>query len=156
MNDFQNSCEFGEKKIILHDCRVTHISSEKNKIIFDFKNGFYLLEDQKLFYTDESRVVFYYPKETEEINQLCIYIFTSLDDENKKSLREEISFKEFMELINQKKYEFEFITKYQDENSFFFIGTLFFEEEPYYQECHLEIWTDKIKFYWNTIFRENY
>ncbi|MDE6852031.1 MAG: hypothetical protein K2J67_06020, partial [Lachnospiraceae bacterium] len=100
-----------DKNVGLHDCKATHISWNDGELSFYFPNGFWVEQQvgacRKSFYTGEARVEF--PLLYHDDTDVTIYIFTK---ENDKTIRDECVLEDFIKLINEKKYQLEFLYAY--------------------------------------------
>ena len=136
--------------ISLHDCRVTAISEQKNNIILLFgDDGYWIIETNKLnphnktLRTDNSQLTF--------VKGNCSRVLvenTALD--GKLAVWHEVSWKEFCQNINSKKWSFEIVREfYAYSKECIYQGYLYSDEAPV--ACQLEFEFEKTLYEWNKI-----
>ncbi|HBI60239.1 MAG TPA: hypothetical protein DDY31_03340 [Lachnospiraceae bacterium] len=142
-----------EESVGLHDCRADRMSLQKGMLSFYFSDGFYVMRNdsagRKVFYTEEAQAEF--PLLYSDADDITIYVFT---EENEKTIREEYTVDDFINLINEKSYSLEFLYSYIGYQTFKFDCWLWFDEEPYHKECELIISAGKVFYRWNTMHEE--
>lgn len=138
--------------IILHDCRADGISLEGKILRLRFSDGFFIGENNKqnpygkILGTDEAEIRFDLFYKNPEVS-VTAHVFT---EENDKTIREDLSLNELMEMIGSGA-ELEFLSSYRCYKEYLFKCRLWFREEPYDKECELIISADSITYCWNRI-----
>ena len=156
--DFLYSDTNQNHDIILHDCIADNIILQKNTLIFQFSEGFYLREThaqnpfQHLAYTGEAemRMELFYTNP--DVNVTIYFI----KEQYEGTYRFEISLEDFMKRIKQGE-KLEFLYAYQgiDTDDILFRCELHFDKHPYRRECILIISAKEISYHWNEIFQED-
>ena len=131
-------------KIGLHDCRTTHMSYENQTLSFDFPEGFYILNEDEPERSGISKMKCHIIDE--DIDGISIYIYR--EDPSGMVIREDWT-DNFISAVNDGSFEFEFVTTYRSYQHILFKGYAWFDEEPYYMECEIELHIDKISYMWN-------
>lgn len=155
--DFLYSDTNQNHDIILHDCFADKIILQKNTLIFQFSEGFYLKASHEqnpfsaLAYTGEAemRMELFYANP--DVN-VTIYL---IKEEYDGTHRTEIPLEEFMKRIRQGE-KLEFLYAYQglDTDDMLFRCELHFDKHPYRRECILIISAKEISYHWNELFQE--
>jgi len=148
-------CDNSDKHIILHDCIAEKAYFQNGILGFEFEDGFWItLENPKnncgkLVRTDHSKAEFVLSENC--IDDFCVYVFKKYPFGI--TVRKELSIKKFIDRINRKKNGFEFLYQYTDENMSMRMieGVFRSERKPYFEECELRIYTDKVNYYWNNL-----
>lgn len=130
-------------KVGLHDCRTNHIQYQNGMLIFSFPNGYYLLNETEPVQTGRAYMECQILDEFKDSVSMFIYRKTLFG----KVIREDYSDK-FLSAINAGKFEFEFVSTYRSYQHILFKGYIWFKQKPYYRECEIEVYTDKINYHW--------
>lgn len=137
--------------ISLHDCRATKASLENNILSLYFSEGIDIDAAhpdnpyQQSAYTGEARLDFqllYQPDAA-----VTIYIFT--EESDTRDIREFCELSQFLNDINNGRYELEFLYTYHAYQTVLYTCWLWMEEPPYHKECYLFISVKQTDYYWN-------
>lgn len=132
------------QKVGLHDCRTNHIQYDNKNIVFKFPEGYYLLNGNEPKRTEKAEMRCHIIDE--EIGGISVYIYK--EKPHGKVIREDWS-DNFVAAINNRTFEFEFVTTYRSYQRILFKGYAWFDTAPYHMECEIELHTDKIFYSWN-------
>lgn len=133
-----------EGKIGLHDCRTTHISYENQILSFEFPEGFYILDTIEPVRSEKAKMECHIIDE--DIDGISIFIYKK--HSSGKIIREDWS-DNFVSAVNNGTFEYEFVTTYKSFQRILLKGYVWFDKEPYYMECDIELHTDRISYMWN-------
>lgn len=128
----------------LHDCRIDHIKCNNQNIVFEFSNGYYVLENKEPKLTGSAEMKCHIIDE--EIDGISVFIYRK--DSSGKVVREDWS-DNFIAAVNDGTFEFEFVTTYRSYQHILFKGYVWFDVTPYHMECEIELHTDDIFYSWN-------
>ncbi len=128
----------------LHDCRTNHIEYENHSVIFSFPAGFYIFDQQNFRKTSHGTMLCRIADNDPDGFSACIYRKNVFG----KTVREDLS-KKIVSAINDKRFEFEFVTVYRAYQFVLFKGYFWSDRSPYATECEIEIHTDEIIYNWD-------
>ena len=128
----------------LHDCRTNHIRYAESTMVFEFPDGYYLLNSQEPKRTGKAEMRCHILDE--EIDGFSIYIYRTKP--SGKVIREEWA-DNFLTAVNDGMFEFEFVSAYRSYQHILFKGYVWFDTAPYHMECEIELHTDKICYHWD-------
>ena len=137
--------------ISLHDCRAAKASLESNILSLYFPEGIDIEAEhpdnpyQQAAYTGEARLDFHLLYRPDVAG--TIYIFTEENDT--RDIRELYELSQFLNDINNRQYELEFLYTYQGYQTVLYTCWLWMQEPPYHKECYLFISARQIDYYWN-------
>ena len=132
------------EKVGLHDCRTNSIQYNNSVMIFEFPEGYYLLNGKEPKHTGKAEMKCHILDEG--IDGISVYIYRKMP--SGEVVREDWS-DNFVAAVNDGTFEFEFVTTYRSYQYILFKGYVWFDTAPYHMECEIELHTDNIFYSWN-------
>ena len=146
-------CENDENLFSLHDCVAKSAYFRDGVFGFELEDGFWVLTDHpdnstnEVVRTDFSKIEF--ALEDGEDYDFRIYVLSK--NIFGQMVCKEWTVNEFLDKINNGKYQLEFVYEYSRYNSKIFECDLRSSKKPYRKECILRISLTHINYYWNNL-----
>lgn len=146
-------CDHDEKHLSLHDCVAERAYFENGKLVFEFRDGFWIAPDHpdsnlsEVVRTDFSKVE--YTLEDGADYDVTVYVFKR--SFGKKTVGSEWTVEELVDKINSGKCKLEFLYQYLDYSARMVECDLHFDKKPYHQECIMKISAPETRYYWNNL-----
>jgi len=150
--------EEAEEQISLHDCRVTHIITEEDRILMGFADGFWLIQKtaynpaENTLKTTRSQLVFHLDPQYADEAEIAVFRQKQLRGKKWVAVREYRDLKWLMTMINQHGAQMEIIDEYGRYGNRLYRCILRMKKPAYRVECEVELPTiRRIEYCWNEI-----
>ena len=145
--DLNDSC------VSLHDCRAEKIAFDNGILSFIFPDGFWVTKQHPenksnhTVRTTSSQVDFSIINE--DIDGIEISVFS--ESEDGKIIREDWEPEKFINNVNARAFQVEFITQYKSYQSFLFKCWIWADKAPYHSECEIILNCERAVYAWNQL-----
>ncbi len=127
----------------LHDCIVSKAKLEDNKLTLYFPKGIYYSEYGNYWPNTAEAAVEY---TIEYLDEAYVYVFKETE---KKRIVKEYTLEQLVKKINNKKWQLEFLYRYDGHKEIMHTVFIWFDKKPYSYEGQIFIGANSETFRWN-------
>ncbi len=127
----------------LHDCEATSAKLEDDKLTFYFPKGIFYCEYGD-YWPNTAKAALEF--EVEYLDEITFYLFK---EKSKKRIVKEYTIEEVIEKINKKKWQIEFLYRYDGYNEVMYTVMVWFNKKPYSYEGQIFIRNKSETYYYD-------